>query len=244
MRIARVLTQDGPQPAAWLNGRWRGIRTLFASTIEVTGDDFGAEARLLSPVAPRVIVGMSHNGPGDRVLPPQAFLKSARTAIGPGDAIRVENRRGAVNVEGELAVVMRHDARNLTRDNALDAVLGYTIGNDVTAVDQILLDDLFTQGKNGNGFTPLGPWIETDLDPRGVDIRVAVNGVIRAQASTSDLAYGVIEQLLYLTSFMTLGAGDVVLTGSPATFARVDPGDHVAITLAGIGTLINRVEEL
>jgi len=229
---------------AWRGEEWCGIRDPFADALQLTGDTFGTDVTLLAPCEPRVILGMAHNGPGDRGLPPQAFLKSARTAVGPGDPIWLDPRAGTVHIEGELAVVMRHTARNLRPGDVPGAILGYTIGNDVTAVDQVAADEKMTQVKNGDGFTPLGPWIETRLDWRDVSIDVRVNGVRRAHGSTADLAYDVVEQLVYLSSIMTLGPGDVVLMGSPHTAASIDPGDDVAISLAGLGTLRNPVAAL
>jgi 2-keto-4-pentenoate hydratase/2-oxohepta-3-ene-1,7-dioic acid hydratase in catechol pathway len=124
---------------------------------------------------------MAHNGaPGDRELSMQAFAKSARTVVWPGKAIVVDEDLGRVNVEGELAVVVRRSCRHLEPEQVPDAILGYTIGNDVTAVDQVPRDDKMTQAKNGDGFTPLGPWIEADLDACAVPIAVRVNGAVVA----------------------------------------------------------------
>ena len=103
------------------------------------------------------------------------------------------------------------------------AILGYTIGNDVTAVEQIGLDEKLTQAKHGDGFTPLGPWIETELDSGEVPIDRSVNGVTVAEASTQQLAWNMSEQLVYLTRYLTLGPGDVVLTGCPSRSARSNP---------------------
>lgn len=228
----------------WRDGQWVGIRDPYDDAMHLTGDEFGTAVTLLVPCEPRVILGMAHNGPGDRVHPPQAFMKSARTAIGPGGLIQLDARVGTVHVEGELAVVMRRHARFLRPADVPDAVLGYTIANDVTAVDQVALDDKMTQSKNGDGFTPLGPWIATDVDWRAASIDVEVNGELRASGTTADLAYDVVEQLVYLSSIMTLGPGDVVLTGSPRTAARVEPGDHVSIAIAGFGILENPVKRL
>ena len=99
------------------------------------------------------------------------------------------------------------------------AILGYTIGNDVTAVEQIALDDKMTQAKHGDGFTPIGPWIETDLDPAAVPITVRVNGEDQA-CHTAQLAWNITEQLVYLTCYLSLGPGDVVLTARPAPSPR------------------------
>ena len=112
---------------------------------------------------------------------------------------------GQVNIEGELAVVIRRTCRHLAAEQVPAAILGYTIGNDVTAVDQIALDEKMTQAKNGDGFTPLGPWIETELDDGAVPITVRVNGGVVAEASTAQLAWNITEQLVYLTRYLTLG---------------------------------------
>jgi 2-keto-4-pentenoate hydratase/2-oxohepta-3-ene-1,7-dioic acid hydratase in catechol pathway len=185
---------------------------------------------------------MAHNGaPGDRDLPRQAFIKSPRTIVGPGDTIVVDENLGQVNIEGELAVVIRHHCRHLTAEQVPGAILGYTIGNDVTAVEQIALDEKMTQSKNGDGFTPIGPWIETDLDSGTVPMTVKINGETVAQASTAQLAWNITEQLVYLTGYLALGPGDIVLTGAPGTFHPAKPGDQSDITLGGIGTLSNPV---
>ena len=240
-RIARIATPSGPRAVIWRDEQWVGVRDPFGERFDLTGRTFGTDVTLLAPCGPRVILGMAHNGPGDRPLPPQAFMKSSRTAVGPGEAIRLDPKVGEVNVEGELAVVMRRTVRHLRPDDVADAVLGFTIGNDVTAIDQIPLDEKMTQAKNGDGFTPLGPWITTGVDWWDVDIDVSVNGEHRAHGNTADLAYNVVEVLVYLSSIMTLGRGDVILTGAPRTSTRVEPGDQVAISLAGLGTLNNPV---
>jgi 2-keto-4-pentenoate hydratase/2-oxohepta-3-ene-1,7-dioic acid hydratase in catechol pathway len=200
------------------------------------------EVRLLAPVEPRTVVGMAHNtGAADRKLPPQAFLKPTRSVIGPGEPVAVPGGVGRVDAEGELAVVLGRTARNLTVDDALDAVLGYTVANDVTARDLQQADPLWTSAKGFDGFTPLGPWIDTDLDPDGAVVQVAINGRELAAASTSDLARNVVEILVHVTSFLTLEPGDVVLTGAPGEYGEIVPGDEVTVTIEGLGTLRNFV---
>ena len=252
MRFARIATQAGPRFARADGEVWRIVE----------GDPFGAlsngsqadtesvvsmeAARLLSPSVPQVVLGMAHNAaPAGTGLPAQAFLKSARTVAGTGDDIVVDERLGTTNVEGELAVVIGRHARNLTRSNALEAVFGLTIGNDVTAAGQNDIDPLLTQSKNGDGYTPLGPWIDTDLtdmDARG--LRVIVDGELVARGSTAGLVRGVIDQLVYVTSYMTLGPGDVVLGGCPDVLAPVTAGQLVRIEIDGIGALENPVRSL
>jgi 2-keto-4-pentenoate hydratase/2-oxohepta-3-ene-1,7-dioic acid hydratase in catechol pathway len=242
MRIARIATRTGRHHVIQDDDRWLEITDPFAPEPHFTGNSFAMGAvRLLAPVQPLVVLGMAHNGPGDRELPRQAFLKSPRTVVGPDDEILVDERLGQVNVEGELAVVIRHHCRNLTAEQVPGAILGYTIGNDVTAVDQVALDEKMTQAKHGDGFTPLGPWIETELDPATLPILVRVNEVEQAGATTAALAWNITEQLVYLTSYLSLGPGDVVLTGAPGTFTPVKPGDHAQIEIGGIGALSNPV---
>jgi len=261
MRFARVSAQDGPRFAraddGALNGSGGGAswRILEGNPMTMTSAEVAAQtgalisaldAHLLSPSVPHVVVGMAHNavaaGTG---LPAQAFLKSARTVVGPGHDIVHDERLGVLNVEGELAIVIGRHARNLTRQNALDAVFGVTIGNDVTAADQNSIDELLTQSKQGDGYTPLGPWVDTDLtdlDARGV--RVFVDGVNVASGSTAGLVRGVIEQLVYVTSYMTLGPGDVILGGCPDALAPVRSGQQVRIEIDGLGGLENSVRAL
>jgi 2-keto-4-pentenoate hydratase/2-oxohepta-3-ene-1,7-dioic acid hydratase in catechol pathway len=243
MRLARLATAEGPRSVLADGDHWAEIADPFASAVTPTGARHPmADARLLAPVQPLVVLGMAHNGaPGDRALPRQAFMKSPRTVIGPGENIVVDDDLGQVKVECELAVVIRRTCRHLTADEVPSVILGWTVGNDVTAVDQIPLDEKMTQSKHGDGFTPLGPWIETSLSPDDVAMTVRVNGQTVATASTAQLAWNVTEQLVYLTRYLTLGPGDVVLTGAPGTFAPVQPGDVAEVSLAGIGALANPV---
>src|SRR5690242_19695469 len=162
-----------------------------------------AGARLLARTDPRVVLGMAHNtGAADRLLPPQAFLKPSRTVIGPGAPIPLPEGIGHVEAEGELAVVIGTTARLLTAATAIDAVLGYTVANDVTARDLQRSDPLWTTAKGHDGFTPLVPWIETDLDALEVEITVCRNGRALRGASTRNLARDVVEVLVYVTSFL------------------------------------------
>ena len=236
MRIARIDHGGRPVRAAVEGDHLVLLDDPDGTTVPLAG------ARLLAPTDPRVVLGMAHNtGAADRLLPPQAFLKPSRTVIGPGAPIPLPEGIGHVDAEGELAVVIGTTARHLTAATALDAVLGYTVANDVTARDLQRSDPLWTTAKGHDGFTPLGPWIETDLDAVDAEITVGRNGHALRAASTRDLARDVVEVLVYVTSFLTLGPGDVVLTGAPGECARIVPGDDVAITVAGLGTLTNPV---
>ena len=245
MRIARVVHQGRPSYALLEGDELTVLDDPFTSPPAGAARgpriSLGA-ARLLAPVDPRTVVGMAHNtGPSDRDLPPQAFLKPSGSVIGPGEAIGVPAGVGRVDAEGELAVVMGRYARDLTARDALDAVLGYTAANDVTARDLQRSDPLWTSAKGYDGFTPLGPWIDTDLDPDAVSVQVTISGRRLAAAPTSDLARDVVEILVYVTSFLTLGPGDVVLTGAPGEYGPIVPGDDVSVVIDGVDTLSNPV---
>lgn len=214
----------------WRDG-WRPGAT-------VQQDDFV----FLAPSAPANVLGMAHNtGPAGRNLPPQAFHKAATSVIGPGEEIRLAPGMLHVEPEAELAVVIGRTARGLTPATARDAVLGFTIANDVTCRDLQKTDELWFAAKSQDTFTPAGPWIAIGLDHSDLEIGVAVNGTALETASTADLGWTVDEILVYLTSVLTLHPGDLVLTGFPAATAPLSPGDTVACRVQGIGELANPV---
>jgi 2-keto-4-pentenoate hydratase/2-oxohepta-3-ene-1,7-dioic acid hydratase in catechol pathway len=243
MRIVRIAHAGRAVHAVHEGDELAILGDLFVERPRLTGERIpAADVQLLAPVAPGTVFGMAHNtGAGDRELPMQAFFKPVGSVIGPGSAIPIPAGIGKVDVEGELAVVIGRPARHLTLSSALSSVLGYTIGNDVTARDLQRTDPLWTAAKGRDGFTPLGPWIETDLDPHDVSVAVSINGVALRPASTTDLARGVREILVYLTSLLTLRPGDVILTGAPGEPGPVRPGDTVDITIDRLGTITNPV---
>lgn len=246
MRIARLKLEGTDIHAVQhADGEdWLGILDPFASEVEMTGARVAAEdAVFLAPVQPTVVIGIAHNrGLNDAPLPIQAWFKSPRSIAAHGDAIHAAREVGTVNIEGELAVVIGTHASKLTLENAFDAVLGYTIANDVTNIDQVPIDNKNFQAKAGVNYTPLGPWIETSIaDPENVATTVAINGEVHARSGSFNLASTVAESLVYATAWVDLGPGDVVMTGAPATFLPVSVGDLVEITLDGIGTLSNTI---
>lgn len=243
-RFARVKTPASPAPVQWVDGAWHEI--LSFEDPEPTGRVFDAEAPLAAPVEPTIVFGMMHNAAeGDRDLPPQAFMKSARSVVGPGENIVVDSRRGRVIGEGELALVVGKTARNLTLEDVPDVLLGWTIGNDVTATDQAPLDSTMVQAKCGDGFTPIGPWIETDIaDFNNLGIRVFESGVLVATGTTADLAWNPFEALVHLSGHLTLGPGDIILTGCPGTGVDLTVGAVVDIEVDGLGRLSSGVVAL
>lgn len=198
--------------------------------------------RLLSPVDPGTVFGMARNsGPADAAQPPLAFLKARASVTGTGWPVVVPDGCDTVTAEAELAVVVGRTARRVSPDEALDVVAGYTVGLDVTAADLKESDPRWTEAKSRETFTPLGPWLVSDLDPRDLAIELRVDGELVATGRTSGLGRGVAECLSYLSGLVTLQPGDVVLTGAPGTFALVAPGATVSASVEGIGTLVNPV---
>ena len=191
---------------------------------------------------PGLVVGIGHNADPRSSLPVQAWLKSVRTVANDGDEIVLAADAGTVVAEGELAVVIGRTATRLTVENALEHVLGYTIVNDVTSTERNSVDNKNFESKAGTNYTPLGPWIETEItDPENLEIIVRVNGWLVASSGTFNLPSPVVDTLVYVTRWMTLEPGDVVMTGSPNTAAVLSPGDEVTITIPEIGTLRNTV---
>lgn len=206
------------------------------------------DVRLLAPILPTKVVGIGRNYAdhaaemGNEVPPaPLLFLKPSTAVIGPGDAIRLPPDSNRVEHEGELAVVIGGVVRDVTRERALQTVLGYTCGNDVTARDQQRADGQWTRAKGHDSFCPLGPWIETDLDPSDVAVRAEVDGAVRQNSRTSLLMHDVATLIAYISHVMTLLPGDVILTGTPAGVGPINAGSSVSVTVEGIGTLTNPV---
>ncbi len=205
-------------------------------------------ARLLTPVRPGKVICVgrnyaAHAAEHDSEVPelPLIFLKPPTSVIGPGETILLPPQSQEVEHEGELAVVIGHGGRWIEPQQAGQHILGYTIANDVTARDLQRSDGQWTRGKGFDTFCPLGPWIETELDPADTLITCSVNGQMRQMASTRDMVFPVHQVVAFVSSFMTLEAGDVILTGTPAGVGPLLDGDEVSVEIEGIGQLTNPV---
>ena len=172
---------------------------------------------------------------------PMLFAKWPTALAGPGDPIVLPPITSQVDYEGELAVVIGRLARDVPRERALEAVFGYTCANDVTARDQQQADGQWTRAKGYDSFCPLGPWIETDLDPAAARVTTTLNGETKQDAKTALLLHDVPSLVEYVSAVMTLLPGDVLLTGTPAGVGPMEVGDEVAVTVEGVGTLVNTV---
>jgi 2-keto-4-pentenoate hydratase/2-oxohepta-3-ene-1,7-dioic acid hydratase in catechol pathway len=205
-----------------------------------------ADARLLAPVLPSKIIGVSmnyrdHLEEAGREVPaaPQIFLKPSTAVIGPSEAIRKPAVCERLDFEGELVVVVQGLVRNADINAAAGAILGYTCGNDVTARDLQRHD--FTVSKCFDTFAPLGPWISTDVDPEALDIEVRLNGEARQRSTTKNMVFSPAELVSYVSNIMTLLPGDCIFTGTPPGPGPMEPGDTVEVEISGIGVLPNRV---
>lgn len=209
------------------------------------------QMRLLAPVAPSTIFCLGRNYADHRAEmgyqhdgSPSVFMKPPTTIIGPGQDIALPPRNLSSHVEheAELAIVIGKTARFVRAVDATEYIFGYACANDVSARDLQRSDPHPTRGKGFDTFCPVGPWIETDLDPgAGVRLRCSVNGELRQDASTADMTYDIPFLIEYLSGFATLHPGDLILTGSPGGTDRLAPGDRVDIEIDGIGTLTNGV---
>jgi 2-keto-4-pentenoate hydratase/2-oxohepta-3-ene-1,7-dioic acid hydratase in catechol pathway len=239
-----VLEGDGPGAlAAEIEGH------PFAQ-IKLTGQRWALEdVRLLAPILPSKVVCVGRNYAehaaelGNEVpQEPLLFLKPSTSVIGPGEQIRLPAVSDQVEHEAELAVVIGlPGARGLDREAAKGSIFGYTCANDVTARDLQRQDVQFTRAKGFDSFCPLGPWIETDADVADAEVRCEVGGEVRQLGSTKDMIFDPAALVAYVSQVMTLLPGDVVLTGTPAGVGPLQAGETVAVSVAGIGTLSNKV---
>jgi 2-keto-4-pentenoate hydratase/2-oxohepta-3-ene-1,7-dioic acid hydratase in catechol pathway len=205
-------------------------------------------AELLSPVVPTKIVCVGINYRGHAVemghdLPtePVLFLKPPTAVNHPNHAIDIPGGIGRVDYEAELAVVVGRRTHMASVEQARQNVLGFTCANDVTARDVQRSDGQWTRAKGFDGFCPLGPWVETDIDPTELEIETRVNGHVCQRASTSDMIFDPFELVSFASGVMTLVPGDVVLTGTPSGIGALERGDVVEVSIEGIGTLANTV---
>ena len=207
------------------------------------------EARLLAPVIPTKVVAVGknyaeHAAEMGGAVPdfPIVFLKPPTTVVGPLQPIRLPPDTDEVHHEAELAVVIGRVTRDVDIEDVGAHVLGYTAANDVTARDLQRRDGQWTRAKGFDTFCPLGPAIDTELDPaEGLSITCRVNGELRQAGSTSDLVFGIGEIVSYVSRIMTLLPGDVILTGTPGGVGPITAGDKVEVEIEGIGVLVNPV---
>jgi 2-keto-4-pentenoate hydratase/2-oxohepta-3-ene-1,7-dioic acid hydratase in catechol pathway len=252
MRLVRYHTRTNAKPIwGWLDDEKIG---------RLDGSPYGAFSRkaartarrrvqLLPPAEPSKIICVgrnyaAHAAEHDAEIPelPLLFLKPPSSLLPDGGQILLPPQSERVEHEAELAVVINQPGRWITPEKAGEYILGYTIANDVTARDLQHQDSQWTRGKGFDTFCPLGPWLETDLDPSDTLITCSVNNQMRQMGSTRDMIFSVPNLVAYISSIMTLEAGDVILTGTPSGVGPLMDGDEVTVEIEGIGSLTNTVK--
>jgi 2-keto-4-pentenoate hydratase/2-oxohepta-3-ene-1,7-dioic acid hydratase in catechol pathway len=208
------------------------------------------EVKLLPPAQPTKIVsvGLNYRDHAEELgmsVPdePVIFLKPPSAVIGPEDAIRYPASSSRVDYEAELGVVVKNRIRNVSKEEAPSHIAGYTCFNDVTARDLQKKDVQWTRAKSFDTFAPVGPWIETELDPSDLRIRAFLNGELRQDSRTSEFIFTVPELVSFISGVMTLYPGDVIATGTPSNIGPMEAGDEVVVEIEGIGYLRNSVEK-
>lgn len=235
MKLARIETAEGI-----LTGEYRD------GTVEVEGTayELGAEATLRAPSDPSAIYCVGRNYAEtiemrgyEKPEQPTIFIKPPVSIVDPDAPIPYPSFSDEVTYAGELAAVIGKRCKGIDPDEAPDFVRGYTILNDIDALDQPGL----TSRKAFDGSGPLGPWLETDLDPTAISMRTVIDGEVRQEASTERMMYTPNELIAFLAERFTLHPDDVVSFGSPPNPGLIEPGNEIEITYDGIGTLRNHV---
>jgi 2-keto-4-pentenoate hydratase/2-oxohepta-3-ene-1,7-dioic acid hydratase in catechol pathway len=258
VRIARYTTGDDPAYGIVEQADGDGDGLVVA---EIAGDPFYLavtrtgrvtaldDVRLLAPIIPRSkVIGIGRNYRdhaaelGNEVpAEPLMFLKPNTSVIGPGDPIMLPRQSESVHYEGELAVVIGRICKDVPAERVAEVVYGYTCANDVTARDLQRSDGQWARAKGFDTFCPLGPWIETELDPGDLALTTRLDGDLVQDSRTSELVHDVAALVTHVSQAFTLLPGDVILTGTPAGVGPLRAGQRVDVEIQGIGTLTNRV---
>lgn len=218
---------------------------------QLTGREFPLEElKIFAPCQPTKIValGLNYRSHAEELkmkLPedPLLFLKPSTSVIGPDENIVYPVMSRRVDYEAEMGVVIGKEAKGVSEDKAEEYILGYTCFNDVTARDLQAKDKQFTRSKGFDTFAPMGPWIETELDPSNLKVESYLNGELKQSGTTADLMFPTFQLVSFISKVMTLLPGDVIATGTPAGIGPMQVGDTIEIVIEGIGALRNRVSK-
>jgi 2-keto-4-pentenoate hydratase/2-oxohepta-3-ene-1,7-dioic acid hydratase in catechol pathway len=213
----------------------RLLAPILASKVVCIGKNYAAHVEEMA------VQARSSTSDGATFADPVIFMKPNTAIVGPNVQIQLPADANPVHFEGELAAVIGRPCKDVPAARAAENILGYTIGNDVTARDQQKKDGQWTRAKGYDTFCPIGPWIVTDVDPADLDIRTEVNGQIKQHSRTSLMIHDIGAIVEWISSVMTLLPGDLILTGTPEGVGPIEDGDTVSITVEGVGTLSNPV---
>ena len=251
-----LLYRLGPE-GFWAAGEDEAsLRLLYSDPLEVAlGDwEFGgdvdpAHLHALSPVAPRKIVGIGRNYRdhaaelgNEMPAEPLIFLKGINSLSGPREPIVLPPESAEVHFEGEVALVIGATARRVSADEAAAAILGWSAACDVTARDLQNKDRTFARAKSFDTFCPLGPAIRLGVPGSEVTVVTRVDGAERQRGRVADMAWGPVALVEFVSRFITLEPGDVILTGTPAGVGPLHDGETVEVKVTGVGTLVNPVQ--
>lgn len=207
-----------------------------------------SDVKVIEPVeASKIVcVGLNYVEHGEELkmdLPnePKLFLKPSTSILAHEEKIDYPSMTKQVDYEGELAIVIGKKCKGIETNNAKDYIFGYTILNDVTARDLQSIDGQWTRAKSFDTFCPIGPVINTDMDPKNQKIKTEVNSVIKQDSNTKNMIFDVYELLSFISKIMTLNSGDIIATGTPKGVGPLNLGDIVEITIEDIGTLRNYI---
>lgn len=254
MKILRFKTGENAKYGSLEDGGI--IREITGSAyehFELTDNTYNVkEVSLLPPCEPSKIicVGLNYIAHIDEFqrdregIPeePVLFMKPSTAIISHGDSIEIPAASARVDYEGELAVVIGKKAKNIEPENIDDIIFGYTCANDVTARDLQRKDGQWTRGKGFDTFAPIGPWIETELNPGNLSIQSYLNDELRQDSTTQHMIFPVPQLVSFISKIMTLLPGDIIFTGTPQGVGQVKDGDRVKVVIEGIGTLENTVK--
>lgn len=228
---------DGDRARRFDGAPWDGAR-LGSHEIQWSPAD------LRAPVRPSKVVCIGRNYAAhakelgnDVPKEPLLFLKAPSAVVGPGDAVVLPRESERVEHEAELGVVIGRRVKRATREHALDAIYGYTCVCDVTARDLQKKDGQWSRAKGFDTFCPVGPWIETELDPKDLEVSCLVDGVLKQKGRTSQMIFDVPTLIAYISAAMTLEPGDLIVTGTPEGVGPLAAGNRLVVAVEGIGEL-------
>lgn len=250
MKFVRFQTGDRVSCGLWEKDAIQEITGSIYAQYEITGRNYAInDVRLLTPVEPSKIicVGLNyrdHIAEVDRETPefPSHFMKPPTAIIGPEDPIVYPKVAERVDYEGELAVVIKDKTKDVSEQEALHHVLGYTCFNDVTERSVSRQFGQLTRAKGFDTFAAFGPCVETELDPTDATVETSLNGRTLQKGNTGDMMFPVAYLIHYISQCMTLLPGDIISTGTPKGVSPMQPGDVVEVRIKGIGVLRNPVE--
>ncbi len=253
MKIVRYQDPSTSQPAFGIvedGVVYAGEGDLFAGLTR--GAEVGAydSLEVLAPIEPGKVIAIGMNYlkhvkelDATREVPtePVVFMKPQSAIVGPGQPIQLAYPENETHYEAELVVVIGKEAYRVSEADALDYVLGYTAGNDVSDRVQQMGGIQWIRGKGYNSYLPLGPVIETELDPANATVQSRLNGELRQDDNTDGLIFSVPYLIQFLSDVMTLNPGDIIMTGTPHGVGGLKAGDTIEIEVGGVGVLSNPV---